>query len=919
MLTISKPLTTGQAHSYHEQEFASSEQNYYSEARRVNGEWHGKLASEWGLTGNVSGQQFYRLAEGQHPVSGEQLVQHHTATEYQSSQGKKVKSAEHRAGWDATFSAPKSVSITALVGADQRVREAHRESVEVALGELEGYIQARIGGNYPAETTGKMVAAKFEHDSARPVNGYSAPQVHTHVVIFNVTETPDGKPHALQPRELYRSQQYATAIYRAELAARLKQLGYEVERGKNGQFEIQGYTQAYLEASSPRRKQIKAYLEANKVTGAGPAQVGAHRTRESKSHLTPAEMQTFNLALAAQYGNDPRAVVSTARRRQRSQALPNRRETLIRASEAVTYARDRNIEREAVAEERHILRDALRRAMGEATLGDIRANLERRITRGEFVTVGSGQEASAQRLLATAEMLATERANIATMQAGQDKSDPLVRPRTLRAFAGEFRSLSDSQSRAVREILESHDQITGLQGVAGSGKTTALRAIRRAAEGEGYKVEGFAPTSRAAHRLAEAGIGATTLQRFLVQNRPADPEKRRLFVLDESSLASTRQVNDFFQRLSSSDRVLLVGDTRQHQAVDAGRPFQQMQEAGMRTAQLDQIVRQRDPELKRAVESLAAGEIADAVKRLSDQQRVHAIPDAEQRLRAVAGEYLQDPERSLVVSPDNQSRIQLNRQIHERLQAGGKVQASEHQAMILTTRPELTGADRQWAVSYELGDVIRYSRGSKTVGVKAGDYATVVAVEKRENHLTVRRENGQELTYDPKRLQGVNVYQREERSFSVGDRVQFTAPFNRTRIANRELGRVEKIDSDGNLRLRLESGRSVGFNLREHPHLDYGYAMTSYTSQGQTVDRVIVHVPGDEMKNSALVNQRFAYVAVSRARTDAQIYTNDAGELASRLGRDVSKSAALQAEDVRRAATLAAKETVRKGQELAQV
>ena len=227
-----------------------------------------------GLSGSVSGQQFYRLAEGQHPVTGEQLVQHRIATEYQDRQGKTVKSSEHRAGWDATFSAPKSVSITALVGADDKIREAHRESVNVALGELERYIQARIGGNHPAETTGKMIAAKFEHDSARPVNGYSAPQLHTHVVIFNVTETAGGKAHALQPRELYRSQQYATAIYRSELASRLKQLGYAIEHGKKGEFEIKGYTKEYLEASSPRRKQIKKYLEANKVSGAEAAEIG---------------------------------------------------------------------------------------------------------------------------------------------------------------------------------------------------------------------------------------------------------------------------------------------------------------------------------------------------------------------------------------------------------------------------------------------------------------------------------------------------------------------------------------------------------------------------------------------------------------------------------------------------------------------
>ena len=171
------------------------------------------------------------LANGQHPMTGEQLVRYQAAREYINERGDTVSTMEHRAGWDATFSAPKSVSLTALVGGDEHVREAHRESVKVALDELEKYVQARIGGNHPAETTGKWVAASFEHDSARPVDGYAAPQLHAHVVFFNLTETDNGETRALQPRELYRSQQYATAIYRSELALRLKDHGYEIEHG----------------------------------------------------------------------------------------------------------------------------------------------------------------------------------------------------------------------------------------------------------------------------------------------------------------------------------------------------------------------------------------------------------------------------------------------------------------------------------------------------------------------------------------------------------------------------------------------------------------------------------------------------------------------------------------------------------------
>jgi conjugative relaxase-like TrwC/TraI family protein len=197
MLTLSKPLSAARTQAYHKEEFANARENYYSEGDHIRGEWHGKLANQWGLEGEVREEHFGRLAHGQDPITGEQLVRYHTAREYVNGRGKTVRMMEHRAGWDATFSAPKSVSLTALVGGDDRVRQAHRESVNVALGELEKYVQAR-----PAETTGKWIAASFEHDSARPVNGYAAPHLHTHVVFFNLTETQNGQARALRDYEL---------------------------------------------------------------------------------------------------------------------------------------------------------------------------------------------------------------------------------------------------------------------------------------------------------------------------------------------------------------------------------------------------------------------------------------------------------------------------------------------------------------------------------------------------------------------------------------------------------------------------------------------------------------------------------------------------------------------------------------------
>ncbi|MGC2830054.1 MAG: MobF family relaxase [Candidatus Acidiferrum sp.] len=889
MLTISSPLSASQAQAYHAEEFSNARENYYTQGDQIRGEWHGRLAEQWGLRGEVREEHFQRLSEGQHPMSGEQLVRHQTVREYVNRHGEKVSPMEHRAGWDATFSAPKSVSLTALVGGDERVREAHRASVGVALDELERYVQARIGGNLPAETTGKWVAAKFEHDSARPVDGYAAPQLHTHIVFFNLTETDDGEAYALQPRELYKTQQYATAVYRSELAARLKVLGYEIERGKSGQPEITGYSDKYLAASSPRRRQIEEHLARENQRGADAAQIAAHKTREAKINLSHEEVQQRHREIAEAFGNQPDRVVRAANEtvRKIEQESPHRT-----VQSAMTFSKERNLEREAVVDERELLRDALRRSMGEATFTDIRGEFEKRISTGEFIGVEK-RTGVRGRAYTTEEMIGYESDTIQIMREGQNKCAALASFATRREIEKDHTHLNQSQRAAIEQILASRDQVTALEGVAGAGKTTSLAVVREGAERDGYKVEGFAPTSRAAQKLAEAEIESSTLQRHLAQSNDQRDGQKRLYVLDESSLASTKQMNEFLHRLKDNDRVLLVGDVRQHQAVEAGTPYQQLQEAGIQTARLDGIVRQKDPSLKDVVEQLSRGDVREAIEKLDTQGRVHEIPDRDDRLKEIASEYANQPDGTLVVSPDNQSRMQINQIIHREMQTRGQVDHREQRLRLLIARQEITGADRQWAEQYEPGDIVRYAKGSKTYGIEAGEYARVERVNAKENVLTVGKQKGEHVSYDPRRLQGVTLYRETERAFSQGDRIQFTAPNREQHIANRELGTIEKIDVTGNLQLRLDSGRSVSFNAKENPHLDYGYAVTSHSSQGQTADRVLIHVD-TERGGEKLVNQRLAYVAVSRGRYDAQLYTNDKTQLARTLSREVSHQSAME-------------------------
>ncbi len=721
------------------------------------------------------------------------------------------------------------------------------------------------------------------------MDGYAAPQLHTHAVIFNVTERDNGQTRALQPQELFASQRVATSLYRSELAMRLQGLGYELERGKHGQPEIKGYTKEYLEASSPRREQIKDHLREMGIDGAGAAQVAAHRTRDSKELLSPGEVLERHRNLAAQYGHQADRVVAEARaHEQRHVHEPELNRSAVTAQQAVTYARDHLFERSAVLNSRDILEAALNRGMGETTYAHIRQEFAQRAARGEFRTVGAGQQYT------TAAMLRMEREIVARMQEGNQRgmSDPmLVSPQIRITTEDRHPELNVSQRQVVNDVFLSREKIVGLDGVAGAGKTTTLAVIREGAEAQGYKVEGFAPTSRAAQKLADAGMETSTLQKHLVRGQQPDTGERRLYVLDESSLASTRQMHEFVNRLHPNDRVLLVGDRRQHEAIEAGRPFAQLQDAGMKTVKLDEIVRQKDPELKQVVEQLARGEVRKAVQGLERQGRVHEIAERENRIVAIAKEYAKSPEGTLVVSPDNRSRVEINLAIRAEMQERGSVSKDDHRIHALVPRQDLTGPERTWAARYEFNDVVRYARASKETGMERGEYARVKSVDADKNLLTVVRADGSELTYDPRRQQGVSVYREEPRSFAVGDRIQFTAPANDLKIANRELGTVEAIGQDGRLSLKMDGGRDMHLDPREHPHLDHGYAVTSHSSQGQTAERVLIHVD-TELAAKDLLNSRMAYVAVSRGAEDAQIYTNDRAKLPEALGHDVSHESA---------------------------
>jgi ATP-dependent exoDNAse (exonuclease V) alpha subunit len=363
-------------------------------------------------------------------------------------------------------------------------------------------------------------------------------------------------------------------------------------------------------------------------------------------------------------------------------------------------------------------------------------------------------------------------------------------------------------------------------------------------------------------------------------------------MVDESSVTSTQQMRDFLRRMRPEDKVLLIGDVRQHQGVDAGKPFEQLQDSVMRSALLDRIVRQKDPELLKAVEHLSKNEIEAGVRMLQQQGRIAQIADAEQRVSAIAKTYAAHPENTIIVSPDNASRRAINQAVRQELQDSGAVDKEDRTLRVLAPRSEMTGADRAWAARYQPGDILHYIRGSKEHRVEGGSYAQVVTANAADNLVTVRRTDGELVTYDPARLRGISAYREIEREFSVGDRVQLTAPNRELQVANRDLGTLQSFDDRGRINLRMDSDKQVSFDPQAMRHFDDGYAVTSHSSQGLTSERVLVNM--DTEVHPELINGRFAYVSVSRASQDAQIFTNNAATLSESLSRDVSKTSAIE-------------------------
>lgn len=872
MLSLKNVRSAATAATYYEKD------NYYtnSEEARDRSEWWGLGAEALGLSGPVDSRAFEQILNGELP-NGEEIRQ--------------GTSGKDRVGIDATFSAPKSISVLSEVGGDERLRDAHEWAVTKALEYLEretAEARVMVNGERSTEMTGNFIVARFEHDTSRSQD----PQLHTHAVIVNATRREDGAWRALSNEALYQHKMAAGAVYRAELASEVQKLGYEVERiGSDGRFEISGFSKKDLEQFSQRSVAIKEVMQERGLEGSRAAERAALMTREAKTSVPRQELRGEWHARAQSLGLHLQERVEYARERAGGErALP---EVRAASEDGVRWAMEHLAERQSVFQQHDIERYATQHIVGSATFGDVRWAMAKMEQGGELIKLGN--------TYTTYDALKTEQHTIDLMREGARNVSPIM-PREQAEQMAAGRSLTEGQARAVVHMLSSEDRVIGIEGRAGTGKTTMLNVAREHAEQQGYEVRGLAVSASAARTLeTEAGIRSQTVAQFLSDRDQsnvdaAKGESRTIYVLDESSLIGARDAHDMMKAITAEGaRVVFMGDRVQLGAVQAGKPFAVLVDKGMSTEQMAEIVRQRDQDLRAVVEKAAVGRGAETVTQLEQSGRLFEITDRSSRLDAVAHEYLMrdqvGQEHTLVLTGSRVDRSELNGRIREGLKEQGVLGGQEVRAEILVAK-DLTKAQIKDTESFVEGDVVRFGKNYSALQVSRNEYGRVMTVGIDSNTVTVQMEvDGRTVEWNPRQHSTVEVYRGEERTIQSGDSIRWTRNDYEQGYRNGDTAKITVDQETGAVTAETRSGKEIAMDLSTDRHWDYGYASTVAGSQGRTVDRVIYHADSEQLGTS----QEAWYVAISRAREEVHVYTDNVVALKEAVQESREQSSAIEA------------------------
>jgi len=848
-----------------------SHNDYYTQGEVEIGRWIGEGAQRLGLMEGqaVEREAFMDLCDNLNPLTGTRLTQRLNSD------------GNRRIFFDFTCSAPKSVSVMGVTMGDARVVEAHRLAARFALKELERFAAARIriGGSQQDRETGNVIAGEFLHNSSRALD----PQLHTHFTLFNCTfDVTEKRWKALQTGQMFAAVHYATEVYRNDLAARLHALGYETVRTSNrsgDSFEIMGVSPGVCQRFSKRADERDAMVarmerELGRKLSNNEISHAVHQTRSRKlKGITTEEVRRRQLA---QLTRPEIAALQAVHRAADGSPQPFAQRAC--EEESLDHATRHVFERRSVVSREDLLEAALVHGRGQVDLQQLKERLE---TRPEFIRVG--------REVSTREILEGELALIRTVNEGKDSLFPINR-----TFIPSH-SLGEDQRSAVEFVLQSCDRFTGVRGLAGAGKSTALPEVARGIEEAGCKgVLCCAPTASAAEVLRNEGFDATTLQRLLVDGKLQDTlDARSVVVLDEAGAVGIEEMRQLFSlALDRNARVVLCGDTGQHGSVSRGDALRILEDhSRLSSGRLSTIRRQQKADYLEAVALAAGRQPAEAFDRLDAAGEV--IEQTTGLYESAAAAYLDAAKggmggsMALIVSPTWAEIDAVTDRVREALNCQGVIGKQEITCDVLDSL-SWTDAQKRSPQQYQPGQVVVFHQ--KSGPFARNEAATILGV--RGDWLRLRRADGETVSYCPASEKtthkaAFDVCQRRPLQVAPGDKLLLQANRREARLINGQIVEVKNVE-DATGAITLTDGRILPPDYRIFCH---GYAVTSHASQSKTVDEVVVLASS---RSLGAVNREQFYVSISRGRQRCRIFTDDKLLLRDRIVRSSSRKAALE-------------------------
>jgi conjugative relaxase-like TrwC/TraI family protein len=663
--------------------------DYYSERAEISGAWEGLGASRLGLFGDIQKEHFDRLCAGHHPLTGEQLSTRIVA--------------DRREAFDFTFSVPKSVSVLSAVSSPEvasLIQDQITESVKFTMAEVEKNIQTRIreSGKNDNRVTGNIVYGYFLHKNARPVNGYSDPQLHVHAVVMNLTfDGVEKKWKAVQIRDKAENREYYQNIFHSNLASRFQSLGVDIRKTPMN-YELNVITEQSLKNFSRRTQEIEKEALAQNIKSADAKSKLGARTRQSKTDkysqselramyqniLSPDQkLVAQNLSNQLQFKIDnnlidykllnqnllPQNLLGKNLSQDGGQINgqninqnTNQITTQDQTKKWLDYTLENHFERHSTSSEQRLIGEVLKNGIGQTNLELVTKEIEQYKKQKVLVTevrLDPRSNNTIERIQA--------RNNLSpsiTTQVALQEEQSIVRsinsqinifnPINAR-YAKEIQNdtfLNTNQKQVVAKVVLSLDGVSLLEGKAGTGKTTTLKSIEQGLTEQGYTITTLASTTKAVEVLQSEGFeNSMTVSKYLAnannlnqknnQNLNSRTDKNYLIV-DEASLVSVRQMDKLLKLAIENDqRVLLVGDTKQHKSVERGNTLKTIQShSEIETYSLNQIQRQKQTEAKLAVEDLSKGKVLDGIKKFEKLGFVSEIEDDKARLGKVAQIYV---------------------------------------------------------------------------------------------------------------------------------------------------------------------------------------------------------------------------------------------------------------------------------------